>query len=330
MCRYFEEDWEERCDEVYFPGRHIAHLPWKELQLEKIPLPLPLCPYQGFTVTIKALSHVTHNEQFAQICTSHPINYILMPRKKMGKSGYEKYDGSPIGHSFAVCDPSDPVPNRESLYRHIKPRESLLSGNYMWWSVKCDEVPSLHWSSQFLSYKASHPFLDFPESPYGNWEISGYIKYVLEAYQSSLPRDSNNRGKFPRLELRNGGTLRYKFEVCHIIIVCAAYVRKPLPLPLDKYPLWNEGRGKIEYNSYTGAITFVHPLKITYKNGVKYCEGQIYSWDNFVFTFHFPDETQVMKCPKDPERFNWDEVTHYECIKTRPNGQGKFLCPNEF
>ena len=231
-----------------------------------------------------------------------PESYTLKSNKKKGKSGYEKEDGSPLGFTFEALDDIKITPDERSKYKYVDSSTDLLPGSYLWWSI-----------DNSIQYKPH-------ESRYGSRAIYGHIKYVFEHYQKSFPRDPLTR-KFPKIELRIGGTLRYRCEICYVIIVCK---EEEPTLPYDKYPVWPEGR-KIQFN-LEGIVSYVNSIEV--KN-IKGATFDNYSWSHHVFGFHFPDDQHQMTCPK--TCFKEKETIHIKsCIKSRPQvlGDEWWLCPD--
>lgn len=330
---YFEESWERSTvTEVLFPKRHVAHLPWRPYDWNEV----PHNDLKGVELTIKSLCHVTHKEAFEKICKMNPHSYTLQASRKKGKSG-EKFDGSPTGNSFIACDRSGMAPCRASKYKYIKPSEDLLPGCYSWWSIHIarQDMPK---PRSKLNFAVSAPFSDPPGSRYGSKAIYSSIKYVFESYQASLPKDPS--GKLPKIQLRNGGTLRYRYEVCYVIIVCA---ENESTLLLDEYPLWEEGENKIQFNGRTGAVSWVNSITVTFGNGMTKKE-EYYPWDQFAFAFHYPDENCHMICPTTKNKFKYRDMEHnkttmniegeeykkFKCLKSGPIvPNGEFICPDE-
>lgn len=211
-------------------------------------------------------------------------------------------------------------------YTYINPKTPILPGSYIWWGVSIDEIPKVP-----REYTASPPFKKPHISPYGNNMIYGNLKDALVAYQESFQQ----KPLYPCIELRIGGTLRYKFEVCHVVIVCAVYDGEEPPLSHEKYPMWEEGRDKITFHPDTNQVERVDDIRIRIRNGIKWRADKKcgLSWDQIVFAFHFKD-TQHMDCREGG--FHHKEVCH-SCTKTRlkrvtkPDGttEIKWKCPNE-
>ncbi|XP_019850536.1 PREDICTED: uncharacterized protein LOC109581148 [Amphimedon queenslandica] len=291
---YFKGGWPERHLEIYFPSQHTPHFPWKAYEWQgEVEDEVP--------EVVQTLCHVTHKKEFDKICELNPGSYTLKFNKKKGKSGYEKNDGSPLGYTFTAADGIKTPPDERSEYKYVDSSTDLLPGSYLWWSIDNSIQNKPH------------------RSQYGSVAIYGRIEHLFEHYQKSLPRDPLT-GKLPKIELRIGGTLRYKFEICYVIIVCKE--KEPM-LPYDKYPVWPEGR-KIHFD-LKDAFLFIDPIKVKNIKRAKHDD----SWSHHVFGFHFPDDQHHMICPK--SCFKEKETIHdnYMCIKKRPEVPGgKWLCPD--
>ena len=322
---YFRE-FTGKSEEVLFPARHVPHKPWEPFEWKDNPPPLKIemeqC-FQNVKVPIITLSHITHNKEFEDICQQDEGAYTLRSSRKVGKTGYS-YDGPvprSIGNSFVACDCTG-LPNEESEYCYVRPGEALLPGSYIWWSI---EIPAAY---KHYKYGVSNQFLLPKQSRYGSQGIFAEVNSLLQSYQASLlSSDASVDDIFPMIELRIGGTLRYKKEVCNVIIVCAE--NEP-SLPFEKYPLWGEGKNKIKFDPDNCKILSTLPMYIMIKNGIDY--GDNWSWDQTVFAFHFPNDVQVMKCSK-ARNFEHKHVEHKRgiCIKTQPGPKNKYewLCPDE-
>ena len=234
----------------------------------------------------------------------NPESYTLKFNRKKGKSGYEKKDGSPLGFTFVAADDIKMPPDESSEYKYVDSSTDLLPGSYLWWSID-NSIPYIG---------SSHT------SRYGSMAIYGSIKYVFEHYQKSLPKDPLT-GKLPKIELRIGGTLRYKCEVCYVIIACK---EKEPTLPYDKYPMWPEVE-KIQFNS-DDVVLYVNSIEVKNIKGA----ASDNSWNHHVFGFHFPDGQHQMICPKSVFKDKKTIHPNYMCIKKRPQVPGgEWICPDE-
>lgn len=172
----FREDWSKRSDEILFPSRHVSYLPWEPYDWENVP---NIPGFRNVQIPIRSLCHVTHSRQFREIVSEQPGSFILKSHRKVGKSGYGNYDGSPVGHSFVA----DGIPHDHSLYHCVGPEDNLLPGSFIWWSVDINDPlnppPGCRTS----------PLFNPQDSPYGRNKISGSFEDVLSAYQESFPCD---------------------------------------------------------------------------------------------------------------------------------------------
>ena len=193
--------------------------------------------------------------------------------------------------------------------------ENLFPGCYSWWSIDHN-----HYLSPSSNYYYSDLFTSL--SRYGNVKFSGYIIQLLQYYQEAYDVDP-----LPHVQFRCGGTLRYKKEICKVVIVCT----NTYPLPEDEFPIiWDD----ILYDK-NGRVADIEPFKVVIKNGISGDRHMplFYSWDTYAFGFYFPNKNYRLRCPKS-ENFERSEVEHYDesCVKTQPdpNNENKLTCPNRF
>ena len=314
--RSFEEDWNERSEEILFPSRHVSYLPWGPYDWENVP---NIPEFRNVQIPIRSLCHVTHNRQFRDIEPEQAGSFILKSHRKVGKSGYRNYDGSPVGFSFIA--EADGIPHDDSLYRYIGPEENLLPGSFIWWSVDINDPPNPPPDCR------TSPIFNPQDSPYGRNKISGSFKDVLSAYQESFPCE---QGRYPTIELRVGGTKRYKFEVCYVVIACATYRDQEPPLDNNVYPIWEPGRDMIIFNEDTNKVEEVADIQITIENGIKFQFEQNFSWDQYVFALHFNDDEHRMICQQG--QFTHDILdVHSVCLRRQPSPRNRYIwiCPDD-
>ena len=317
--------------EILFKGHHVPHLPWMEYTAwDHIPL-LPnktYVPYQNVKINIEKLCHVTHDEEFYKI--NKGDRYVFIPRQKFGKAGYN-YDGAPIGESYVICEPSDVPPNHQTRYRYVSKDEEVLPGYYIWWSIDHSCIfprePYLNLMQntgrEVYGYYTHEPF-NYPiKSRYGNHKFTSDIKELLQCYQNAYG------SPLPHIEFRCGGTLRYRNEICYVVIVCAVHPDSEHPLSKDEFPIWKD----LEVEYVNGKIV---SIQIKIRNGISgvYCHGVInkktkpFSWDTYVFALYFPDSKYRLELPK--RNTTTSLIEHNFCIKTKPDplNNNKFTCPN--
>lgn len=319
----FREDWSKRSDEILFPSRHVSYLPWEPYDWENVP---NIPGFRNVQIPIRSLCHVTHNRQFIEIVSEQPGSFILKSHRKVGKSGYFNYDGSPVGHSFVAAE-ADGIPHDRSLYHCVGPEDNLLPGSFIWWSVDINDP--LNPPPGFRTSPLFNPH----NSPYGRNKIWGSFKDVLSAYQESFPCDE--QGRYPTIQLRVGGTKRYKCEVCYVVIACATYRDREPPLDNDVYPIWPPGRNMIRFNEDTNKVEWVDDIWITIRNSINFQDAtpqhckQFFSWDQYVFALHFNDDQHRMICQQ--SSFMHTGLFQHYCLRKIPHPHDRYnwVCPDE-
>ncbi len=311
-----------------------------------------------FVMPIHRLSHITHNKEAVDINTNPitntlDLNFRFVATKKVGKA--YKDDGSPLGESFRYS-PLSPggALNPPKQYTFIGPGQSLLpEGYYSWWGVQFDPnyqvlldfKPYRFYSSptpfNFESYRSSdnrcpHYLRNPPSSPYGNNEFLGELHDLLKYYRNSritysVNPDGQTTCLLPDTYLLPGGTLRYKREICYVIIVCTQVdlfqVQPQIAAPdiLCSEPVVNLN-GLVDENNkvidYSGSK--IPQLSFRFLSTYE-------CWENLAFAFYFPENSnRRLSCPKYVvQRI---DINHEWCIKTmpRPGSQGgSWVCPNE-
>lgn len=280
---------------------------------------------------VRKLCHITHNQEASEI--KRRDECIFKVKSKYGKSGYGKYNGTPVGNSYEMYEPTKDLPTISTEYKHVDSTRKLLPGFYSWWSIDGTN----NYKKEY-SFTPSDVFIDPPQSRYGNRKFSFDILPLLKAYQNSYPRKAQDM-ILPKIVFRCGGTLRYRHEICYVVIICTEWSTK---LNDEKYPkMWNN----IEraYHSYSnGEIYHINPIKVAIKNGIRRTSRlpksnshktkfDYYSWDTFAFAFYFPHKDCELKCPN-RDIDNIHTVCHHLCNKSQPiNGDSSYIyvCPNK-
>ena len=314
FCKFFRSIAGAYSPEVLFRRYHVTHLPCgMYAKWDEIPPLGGKFPLQRVPITAKSFCHVTHEQPAYEIIQNNngKTYFIFKPKSKQGKQG--------SGETYVICNPTDQPPTEETTYRYLTSTERVFPGYYIWWSINNDD----YYPSSYLEdyYYFSPPFTS--SSRYGNVKFSGYIMQLLRCYQEAYAKVN----PLPRIQFRCGGTLRYKHEICKVVIMCT----DAHPLPEDEFPRMWQGHD-IRYGR-DRKITFVRPLEVTIRNGVS---GIIdpyipYSWDTYAFAFYFPDDTYRLICPTS-EKFRYSKIEHDDLchsLQPNPDGSGKLVCPNE-
>ena len=168
----------------------------------------------------------------------------------------------------------------------------FLSGYFSWWSIDSTEIPPprglLSPSRQFSR-----------ESNYGKIKFSIKFDQIEKSYIKSYTFSDSDQHK---ILYKRGGTLRYKKEVCYVIIVCIEINGK------DPFP-------ELPTNMTTKSTdTFL----------IKRPSSNSDSWDTYAFAFHFPTNKTFFL---DPQDVNISAVKHPICLKTIREKLSR--CPDE-
>ena len=169
------------------------------------------------------------------------------------------------------------------------------------------------------NYYVANYLKDLSESIYGNCVFHCSFKDLLNAYAFSR-RDSH------RLYIKRGGTLRYRGEICFVLIVCTESDQLHFPR-LHR-------RGNFETNGLInkdgrvinrGAIANFHPRHII--QWARDDEGdrkKIYSYITAAFAFYYPNKDgKLVVDRKKCRATEIDKHTDERCLKKK-NG----ICPN--
>ena len=214
--------------EIFFPGKHtqlnddglqISENGWAKLSSETLKNAYPLYKENGEQVTIPIdyVLHATHAGAAAKIRPKKDDGeYTFKPHTKCGK----KYNDVVEGSYVKVGD---------NAFQKIWPRQSVLQGKLSWWSPVIS--PWQHSTDQYRAsiWKAAHAlktshcylaqYLSFDaESRSGDRGFVVPLKNLLNFYKES--RTDIDKDEERVVYMRIGGTLRYRYEICHVVIVC--------------------------------------------------------------------------------------------------------------
>ena len=274
-----------------FENEFVTHLPWQEVGN------VPRNPQEH---EIVRLCHVTHYPQ-AQAITAQKAQLeelFFLTNPKMGKCGYQFQDGSPLGESYR-CNLKGLVPDENTPYTVVGPGQHLLpQGHYSWWGVEPVE-----------------------DSPYGSYKFSVDIERILEAFKKSHTKKDQAP---PLLKFRKAGTLRYKREICYVILVHASTDNDqhvcslpPLTNQEEKFTFGNvlDSKGVFQ----PGAAPH-HPPKFRKELDKK---KPPFYWENVAFAFYFSNPLQIAQ-----DKVDQDRVEHKLCVRSRWSHHGQ-KCPDE-
>ncbi len=285
------------------------------------------------TIPIYRLCHVTH-ELEAYIIQSGS-SFEFAPRLKLGKA-YDN-DGSPLGTTYKEIS--------KNRYQKI-PRSKdnpVFPGYLSWWGIDTREwlendPDTMHTIQDYQRRKCYlHNYLAIPpESMYGNKAFSIKMEDILQDYKRSRADQ-----KEKMLCLRGGGTLRYRNEICYVIMVCmegddvqGTFTLNDKPFRFDPTSIdptsidpTSIDPTSIDPTSMVNAngiiVDYKKPLNFTPQSIVKWHRGS-YDWENLAFCFYFPSKDQRLTCTN----VTVNDVKHDKCTASFPIEE-KMICPNK-
>ena len=275
-----------------------------------------------YFVPVDRLAHITHKEEAKIIAEVDRQHHYFVAAPKVGKE--YNWDGSPIGESYVATTSGQHAVSEEDTYKKVPQTSSLLPGYYSWWGVTTREwLKGDSEAAQRMRRATSGLYVaDYlkspPQSRYGSKEFSVNLADAIKCYQSSR--------KSTDVYMKLTGTLRYKKEICYVITVCTSSddeitekseygdLKEATEVFTDNGMLDEDGK-VVDHN----AVPHFYPRHINTSN----------SWANLTFAFYFPNEDQVLVCPKSSIRRK--PISHKgkgKCIKTQPSCGTDWKCPN--
>lgn len=241
---------------------------------------------------ISEISHITHKRNVVEMDTG--TRYRFQPREKYGKC-------SSFGESYR-CDLTHiELPTAQTRYTHITDKQHVLpNGCYTWWG---------------------HSYMD--NSIYGNKKLTTNFKSALGKFKYGQTSDLDSD-----VFLRVGGTLRYKKEICYVIIVHTEAQTtdeiKRLPPLRDSDHFRLNGflyeDGRVDWKS--GTLEFISR---SYVNGC---------FDHFALAFYFNDCNNSLYLDK--QKVDISQVWHNKCLRKikvksefRPDPFKFWYCPDD-
>ena len=266
-------------------------------------------------VPILQLAHITHNAEAHQIGTDLSFQFRVAP--KYGRPGMGSCMWNPDINGFVPIDQ----------------KTNLFPGNYSWWSPYAHNyhLPRDHLNREncrspaqiaqiipqgdyYVANYLKHP----PESIYGNCVFHCSLTELLIAYGES--RFSHE------IFIKIGGTLRYRGEICFVLIVCTENDALDFP-PLrtnDEYFKTNgliDNHGKVMDRK---AIANFHPRHIIQWSR-EYKKKVNHSYITAAFAFYYPDRLAVKREWCGTAEIRSHTVEYEYCLK-----QEKGKCPNNY
>ena len=233
------------------------------------------------------LYHATHRKSAEQIHTKEPPLLTFHPAPKKGKNGYNMVDGSPLGVSYK-CQLDGEIPNKHTRYQYVSAAEHLFpEGYYSWWGLKPNEDSSRYGGHMFT--------VDFP--------------YMLDRFRHAHTTPDKPQ---PGIFFMKAGTLRYKREICYVILVCADTddLTEVQHLP----PVTEDGGHIVLNGLLDGNGKLVNPSSyLSFKQSLY--SGS--AWDQLVFGFYFSPRCHHKRLKLEMEKVEYNpKFPHNFCIRT--------------
>jgi len=263
---------------------------------------------------IQYLSHVTHDKEADEIKKDQSLAF--KPKTKVGKL-LGKFDGlAPVGETFKPY---------QDKFEQITHEHAVFPGQITWWGLNTQRLEEgilfKDALDKVVHFEEVATYLKSPaDSRYGNNAFTVFFPDLMESY-----KDSRSDCEVKEVYLKLGGTLRYKHEVCYVIIVVMEDDITELEYFQELPSVYNEPRfihnncideeGKV-LNEETPSFRINHISSNS-------------TWETLAFGFYFPKDSQLsLQCSKD--LCTEEKISHTFCTSTKPPpGGGKWVCPND-
>lgn len=295
-------------DEILFPGMSEHDYGMSTLELGCWGTPSTNVPElrestKDIRVPFLRLAHITHDREARGIVNGNTCEFKV--KQKLGRFSGRSFKWHI--NQFVMVDSNTP----------------LLEGYFSWWSPYAHDYKEEFrhfWSavelrrrileqSQFPLYVANY-LKDPPESFYGNHVFHCDFKYLLNAYARSR---SNSR-----ICIKFGGILRYKYEMCHVLIICIYEDGLPF-CPIENHGAFNTN-GLTDDEGVVidpDAVADYHPMNI-----ITWAAGKSFSYTTAAIGFYYPDENGLLRV--EPTKWKRGLIGHQSSLCTK-----KVLkCPN--
>ena len=260
---------------------------------------------------------MTHNKEAEGIRSTVYTQgcYTFKPAQKLGKQYGD--DSLPLGETYRHIE--------RRIFSKIprSPDSPVFHGYYSWWGVSvtewyregargvslAEEIRRL----QRQGVEVAEFVSPEPKSRYGNNSFSIDFSKLLLSYKRSRTDIQERRHIF----LRVGGTLRYKWEICYVVIVCLQQDHEFNDLPtLDEQDVIDHNgliqQGKVVDYWQTPDFKAKHII-----TSLKDANGwqTSFSWEQVVFALYYPSKDMSLQCKQDDMKE--ELVKHSFCISTR-------------
>ncbi len=277
---------------------------------------------------------MTHDESAKSIDSTLPQGYYTFkPMARLGKQVLDEaksYNGTStqtykqIGNDrFELLQRSEASP--------------VFPGYLSWWGIDVKPFYETQKGKELTCHitdirrnKIYVPgYLNEPESSmYGNNSYSLAFPDLLTSYQTA-----RNDKTGCEIQLKVGGTLLYKHEICYVVMVGLKGDEELRSMPsMGDYEYFSP----FQHNGLINSEGIIIDRKETPNFRALYivssCKDIKFNWEQLVFALYFPNPKQELTCQKDLVQTSSVEHKAIYCLykKPPPNGgkYGKWVCPN--
>ena len=267
---------------------------------------------------------MTHNREATLIRSSIETQqyYTFKPAAKLGKQYGD--DRLPLGETYRHIERRifSKVPHSED--------DPVFPDYYCWWGLSTTE-----WYKECgenLVSIAKRPDVEVaefaaspPKSRYGNNAFTIGFRELLLSYK----RSRTDIPEVRHIYLREGGTLRYKYEICYVVIVCLQQDHSLDDFDtIDRQDIIDHNglvqRGKVVDYRQTPEFKAKYIISSMKYQGFTW---EHFSWEQVVFALYYPSEELTLCCNKD--KVTEEQIEHsLFCISTQSGPGGRRQCPN--
>ena len=270
--------------EVFFPKEFTFDQPWGKDDF-RIDLPdkCSVINQPDYYVNVQRVAHITHFESAKSIISS---GFKFQAKQKRGDKGYSYICQTTDRDGDHDLEKFNPIDNSTFI--------TPCPGYFSWWGIEITNYPDrkdFDAKCQELNIKSKPSSLFASDSMYGPVKLSLDFEHLCDSYVQSIAP-----GQKKYLLYKIGGTLRYKKEVCYVIVVCIA---KDGVDPLPDLPNLDD-LSKLSIRQ-SSSYFWGGPIP---KGGVGV------SWDHYVFALYYPDNHPTKTLTLDPPKVEITGVQH--------------------
>ena len=270
---------------MFFPGEFTFDQPWgiDDFRID-LPDECSVLRQPQYRLNVQRVTHITHCITARKIISSE---FQFQAKPKTGDRNYSY-----------LCENTDRGENHDDG-RFIPIDDSRFipcNGHFSWWAIETTDYPDMRdiietYQKLGVNFKPSSLFT--PDSMYGTVKLSLDFQTLRSSYVQSIAP-----GQLSNVRYKVGGTLRYKKEVCYVIVVCVA---KDGVDPLPDFPNLDDlSNLSIKQSS-------------SYFYGGPIPQGGVgVSWDHYVFALYYPNDHPTKTLTLDPIVVTITGVEHYK------------------